>query len=365
MTTLRTLVEKGVLRGVGLYDIGDKVFILGITQPTESNTGVPPGTVLTPYDDRFTPRVVNIDTPGVTITDTDFGNVRLYIRAANVTIKRCRWTITDIEDDRLNQAIISCDSGSVTNLVIEESSFVTTTQEGWRLDAAIRGHDFTAYRCFITGTQDGIRPNIAGNWRILGCFIGFLGWWAADVTGKVHPSDVQTHSDCIQTTFGGGEVMGNTLLAYPSLTVGTGTPGSGNDSGNPKGWYTQAQADARRAELMDNTWTDASKSYGNVSRAIGGVLCPLMCNTAAGSTPMNLNVTRNWFGGGNVHVNGLASNLVSPLGTFRQNRHYDDSKFTVGDRAIGYRIREGLFADIPQTGDDVNTYMDGGIVPIV
>lgn len=354
-----TKVADGILRGIGLDDIGTAVFTLGETMPTPDNTGVPDTAALTPWEGTENPLV--IDQP--TMFDSiDFGNTCVIVKSSGVTFQNCNWRITDAAD---NQAIIIADSGAVSGLTLNQCSFVCVDQRGFNL-LAIRGHDFTAYRCKVMGTVDGVRPNLGGNWRLHGCFIGFLGWYAADTTGVVQPHDVQSHSDCVQTTYGGGEIIGCTLLAYPSTVVGTGTPGSGSDTGNPTSWYTQAQAEARRAELMGSVWTDAQKSYGGVSRAVGGVITCLMCNRATGPTALNLTVLRNWFGGGGVQVNALASNLTSPLGVFHGNRHFDDSAYQAAGRAMGYRLASGLTADIPQSGPDVNTFMDdGATVPVI
>lgn len=360
MTTLRVKVADGSLRGVGLQDIPAGGFLLGITMPTKANSGVPTGTVLTTYDSTGLVRTINIDTAGTTYQNVDFGNVRVVVRAANVTFRQCKWTITD---NRTNQPAISTNSQSVLNCLIEQCTIDNRDQMGWQFNA-IEGHDMTVFRCKITGTCDGIRPNLGGNVKVRGNFIGELGWWGTYSGGPTLNTEFQTHSDCIQTTYGGVEIVGNTLLAYASETVGTGTPGSGTDAGNPDSWYTQAAAEARRTEALGSVMTVASKSADGISHGVGGVLSVLMCNMATGSSVLNLVVTDNWMAGGDVQVNGLASNLTGNLGTFLRNRHFNDSASTVAGKAIGYRLAAVLTATIPTTGPDVNTYMDGsGVVP--
>lgn len=358
MTELRTLVAPGLLRGIGLADIGASVFTLRSTFPNDDNTGVPYGTLLDPYDPSGTLRTVTITTP-TTFTNMDFGNV-MFICQAPTSFRRCRWYITD-SGTATNRAIVNFDSTAANGSLVEQCDMINVDQKGYNINAAIRGRGFTAFRNKIRGTMDGIRPNLGGGWKIWGNSIWFLGWWAAPSNNLVQPNDVQTHSDGIQTTYGGGEIIGNSVLAYPSTIVGTGTPGSGTDTGYPGTFYTQAQANARRAELIGVTWSDPAKSYGGIARENGGDTTPLMLNVASGPTAMDLVVEDNWFGGGPVHVNGLATNLTDPLGAFRRNKHFDDTKNKIGGRAIGYRMHAGLNPTIPQSGSDRNTYVADGV----
>ena len=365
--TLRVLTESGTIwRGIGLNDAGENVFTLGQTMPTAENTGVEVGQPLVNHALYATPGEVIFDTAGQVIEGINFGTRRVRVRAANVTIRNCRFVITGLEDDG-EYAVINANNAAVSGLKIEHCDIINTYQGGHKL-LGVWGHNFDLYRCKILGTVDGVRPNIAGNWSIRGCFISELGWWAAPSNGIVHGSDVQSHSDCIQTTFGGGSIVGSSLFAYPSLVVGTGTPTSGSDAGNssPSGWYTQAQAIARRAELMGSSWTMASKSYGGVSRENGGVITPLMLNISTGSTAPSVTVTDSWFAGGTLQVNALAANLTSPVGVFMRNRHFDDSRYTVAGRAMGYRFRNGLTGTVPQSGANRNVFMnDGATVPLI
>src|SRR6218665_2864309 len=86
--------DWAVFQGAGTQPPLD-VFTLGTTMPTKANSGVPAGTVLTPYDPTGTLRTFNAGTANATYTNIDFGNVKVVVRAANVSFVRCRWTITD------------------------------------------------------------------------------------------------------------------------------------------------------------------------------------------------------------------------------------------------------------------------------
>lgn len=341
-----------IFQGGGTAPSADN-FTLRETMPTRSNSGVPAGTVLSAYDPTGTIRTINIDTPNTTFTDVDFGNVKVAVRASNVSFIRCRWTITDSTS---TASIIYTLAGSVFNCVISQCDLVNVDQDA--SINAIQGHDMTVYRCKIQGTTDGINPTAGGNVKIHGNYISDLAWFASNTVGVWHGSDVQSHSDCIQTMYAGAEIVGNFLGAYPSLVVGTGTPNSGNNTGNASSEYTQAQAEARRAALMGSSWTIASRTYDGVSRENGGVICSLMCNVAAGSTALNITVEDNWFGGGTTGVNALATNLTSPLGSFRRNKFFADQRGQSGGRPLGFYVRSGLTATIPESGSDRNMWID-------
>ena len=355
MTTLRVATAPGIFDGVGLDPIGEGVFTLGYTMPTIENSGVPAGTTLTPYDsDIVTPRTIQVTSPTV-FDRVDFGNVRVDVRSPGVVFDTCRWVVTA---NRSQTAMVRLDQASPGgDTLISQCTIINEDQLGYQYNA-IQGHDFTAYRCLIMGTVDGVRPNLGGNVKVHGCFIGYLGWWGTEDGKPSLNSGYQSHSDCIQTTYGGVEIIGNSLWAYPSMTVGTGTPGSGTDTGTPDGWYTQAEAEARRAASQAG-WTDGAQSADGESHWYGGIVNPLMCNRATGPFALNLLVTDNWFAGGQVHVNGLNDNLESPLGTFKRNRHFNDAQYKAAGKSFAYRLKAGLEADIPTIGDDMNYYLDG------
>jgi hypothetical protein len=99
------------------------------------------------------------------------------------------------------------------------------------------------------------------------------------VGGKVHNTDTKTHNDNIQ--FQGGydaKVINTTIIARYSETVGTGTPNSGSDTGWPGLPYTQAEAVAKRYEIVFGSGTydnPAARDY-----ALGGSISGIMVNTS-------------------------------------------------------------------------------------
>lgn len=340
-------------------------FSLGQTQPDFDGvvSGVPASDVdsLVNYPDHLTPRTIYIDTPNATLEGYNMGNVRVRVRSTGFKLGYCQW---DVTNNRTNEPMISFDNSAVRNAEVSFFTIRNHDQLGYNFNA-IQGHDFLAYRGVIMGTVDGIRPNLGGDWAIHAMAIGYLGWWGGDATTPALNSGYQTHSDCVQTTYGDGEIIGSLLAGYVSETVGTGTPNSGSNTGATGMWYTQAEAEARRAAALTQT-AAANKSYDGVAHKLNGYVTPLMCTRDVSSpVGLDLRVWDNWIAGGGLQVNALNANLGSPLGSFYRNRHYNDSGSRVGGNGIGYRVRTDLPIDVPQTGPNVNTYMDGaGVVPV-
>lgn len=344
-----TLVAPGVWRGVGVPDSGSGVFILGRSKPSADNTGCDEST-LSNHPDGTHSRLVYVDEPTV-FEDLDMGNTRFSVRSSDVVFRNCRWIVTD---NSTAEPMISTNSTSAFRVIVEHCTMRNEDQDGWRFNA-IEGHDVTVTRCDISGFTDLIRPNLGGNVRILGNHLHHPSWWGSYEGGPYLNTGNQSHSDCIQTTYGGVEIVGNTIEAFPATWVGTGTPGNGTDAGNSAGWYTQAQGEARFAESFTET-TDHGP--------LGGMLTPLMCNRATGDTALRLIVRRNWFNGGQLHVNALATNLTSPLGVFEGNRHGLDGYFRGAGKPICYRLADGLDATFAE-GADANLFIDGTAALVV
>lgn len=328
-------------------------FVFRTTMPDYTNTGVPSGTTLTTFDPGNTQRLLIISTAGTTYENVNFGNVKIAVRAANVTFRKCRWNITDA-DITGTTAIISAINAAVTSLRIEQCDIINADNNGYLL-TGIQGHHFTAYRNKILGCMDGIAPSGGAGWKIHGNFIAEMGWFADDVGGNVHTSDVQSHADCIQVMTGAadGEIIGNHLEGHPSTTIGTGTPNSGSDTGWPESWYTQAQGEARRAQLLLGR-TPLGKSWDGLVHEVSNGLTPLMINRSP------VKVEDNWIGGGGIAVNARDTNLVSPLGSFYRNKFWADMMNSTAGRPLGLSIRTNLTADIPSSGANRNTWIDDG-----
>jgi len=112
------------------------------TYPGASTTGVPPSTVLTAYTGPTT-----ITTAGTVIDSKTITSV-LNIKANDVTIKNSRIAVGNASFILLN------DSGN-TGLMLQDTEIdgLSTVTDG----AAIGGRNYTALRCNIHGTGDGVK----------------------------------------------------------------------------------------------------------------------------------------------------------------------------------------------------------------
>lgn len=110
--------------------------------PSATTTGVPAGTTLTPYTGPST-----ITTAG-TIIDSKTITSALIIKANNVTIKNCRIAVP-------NAAFIILNDSGNTGFLLQDTEIdgLNTVTDG----AAIGGRNYTALRCNIHGTGDGVK----------------------------------------------------------------------------------------------------------------------------------------------------------------------------------------------------------------
>ncbi len=115
-------------------------FILGITEPTRSNTGCIAGLTLTNITGDY-----YATTPGAVIEKLDI-NGRLLIRANNITVRNC--IIRGGADTTINRFLIEIQS-TVTGTVLE---FLTIIPEYPSVHAyGVKGANYTIRRCFIGG----------------------------------------------------------------------------------------------------------------------------------------------------------------------------------------------------------------------
>lgn len=361
----RAIKEGNVWRtirgGIPAVEPSTDPFIPNFTMPTKLNTGVPAGTELTQYDPTGTLTLVNINTPGVTYEDVDFGNCRVNVTAANVTFRRCRWTIIN-QPTPTPTAVIFATSGAVFNLKIEQCDIINLDHDAYKL-TAVQGHHFDMYRVKVTGFHDCVNGTGGIDWKVRSCFLSELGWWYFPTGGYAHPKDQYSHADVIVSSFRGGTITGNFIGAYVSTVVGTGTPGSGNNTGWPESPYTQAEANATRlAQLVE--MSPANKAADGISHEVLPSLCCFMINNAEpGTQNMNLTVRYNWFAGATgPAINGLATN-TNPLGTFEYNRFFADmSSDGPGGKPLAFYVLPGNTATWPTSGATANHWMDDNAI---
>lgn len=185
----------------------------GTYEPTYDTTGVPAGTSLTTYNGDIT-----VTTDGA-VYDSLFINGRVVIQAANVVFKNCKIVGTNAAPSS-SVHLVDCRPASCVNATIQDCELYPQYRH-WNWGDGIIGHDFSSLRNNIRHMTDGVgvyntyatfpyntNVVIKGNW------IHDMAWWTAATTGIVHPSDTESHNDCIQVQGGLGTVIvGNTLDA--------------------------------------------------------------------------------------------------------------------------------------------------------
>lgn len=350
-------------------------FILGITRPIRGlNCGNLLGVTLTTYSGPNAGGILIITAP-VTYENIDFQSTQIDIRSSNVHFINCKWTWTKINSgdtaagqDPLVYAasnfsmVIGLRNGTTfTNRTFTRCTFNNLSQWAPVTCAAI-GYGYKMDRCAITGFGDCVQaicptstPDADVNVEILGCYLGELSFWDAPTIGTVHPSTRHQHCDCFQWQGGkGARIEGCDIQAHYSTTVGTGTPNSGNDTGglrasaNP---YTQAQAEARRYEIVEGS---GLYSAGQVGAFLGGSIAGLMWSQSAAGTIPDCIVKNNWGSGGSQWLNGGGAS-GTPFGVVTGNRVENNQ------RAPGWAI--SLLSTVTATVSN-NTWLDGsGTIP--
>lgn len=296
----------------------------GTYKPDATTTGVPSGTTLTVVNQDYT-----ITTPGTVLDSLDIHG-RIYVRAANATIKNCR-----VRGNAATQAasyspppatkdsaLIDCNHVAVSNCLIQDCELADDFPNPW-LDGII-GHDYTARRCNIHSVVDGcgIYNSNSGhttdlaNVTLEACYIH-------DLNYIIHNWDIydyHTHNDGIQIQGNGGvSIIGNTIqdLQNPNtitLTV-------------PQWYVEHLKTGTLHAKGATYTYTLDS----NVLIGARSPYYPAMTGQAIGFTPnvsyiKNVTIDKNWLDGGAQSITavpnsfGLSGGIVITNNKFGRNQ---------------------------------------------
>jgi len=183
-------------------------------KPSSATTGVPAGTSLTRHNGDIV-----VTTPGTILDALDiYGFVK--IRAANVTVKRCR--VRGSGPGTNNTGLVDCNNANVRNALIQDCLLVPDHPSVW-MDGVI-GKEYTARRCNVYNTVDGFGAYNASNRSaptnvtIDGCYIHDLSYFSKDPNHGNGP----THNDAIQIQGGANiKILGNNIQTFMSTTAGT------------------------------------------------------------------------------------------------------------------------------------------------
>lgn len=196
--------------------------VAGTYKPDATTTGLLPGWGTGDLG------VINGDqtiTTAGTIVENKMIYGRVLVRAANVTIRNCY--VRGAAAATSATGLIEAGHTACVNLVVEDCLLVpdnpSTNING------ITGHDYTIRRSEMYGSVDGAgalsiyNNNGPINVWIEACYIHDLYYYSPD---PGH-GDNRTHNDCIQVQGNSNiTIVGNTLNANASTTVGNGYPGA-------------------------------------------------------------------------------------------------------------------------------------------
>ena len=161
-------------------------FVIGTTKPTALNTGA-----ITAEGSLTDASGIVYLAAGSTYSGKHLTG-RIVVQGPNVTISDC---IIDMPASATDIHAITCWTAGATNVLIDRVTIrVPAPNQSYWIGAGIHGSGFTARRCNITGTTDGIMPagiNQRAAVTIEGCYIGNLTWFADDG----YPARVGSHSD--------------------------------------------------------------------------------------------------------------------------------------------------------------------------
>ncbi len=173
-------------------------------RPGPGTTGVPAGTVLTPYYGNLT-----ITTPGATYDRLDIHGF-VTVKAANVRITR---SIVRGGVATGNLGLVTNTTPSATGFVISDSELVPEHPSVW-LDA-LKGSNYTALRVNAHGTVD--TAKIYGdNVRIEASWLHDTQYYASDPNQGGGP----THNDGVQVLGGSHiRILGNTITGASNTAL--------------------------------------------------------------------------------------------------------------------------------------------------
>lgn len=221
--TLNGNQSWNVILGGGTGFLSRDSLVIGTYKPDASNTGIYPGTTLTPQTSDITYSTKQ------TISNMDFQcSVFLTAGAANSTFINCLFRSNGV-DNSGSPGTITGPSQNLLGATFIDCTFDLTGRESAWIHC-IQGSNFTLKRCHLTRGHDGVGlVSAGGNVNILGCWIhnSYVDGWAAGDPTEPSFSDNRTHNDCIQFHRGGNYVVrGNFLGGLRKYYVKDGSPSS-------------------------------------------------------------------------------------------------------------------------------------------
>ena len=294
---------------------------VGSYRPSAATTGVPAGTVLVPYNAAGGDLVITQD--GTVLDGLEiYGDVK--IRARNVTIRNSRLHGgTGIPAS--NTGVIDATGAGVVNLLVQDSTIIPDSPSYYR--DGIVGHDYTARRNHIQGTNDGLgifsRPGgpAAAHVTAEANYIQSLTFWAND---PAHGDG--THNDGIQAQ--GGEnirIAGNTIVANASPGRGSGPNPRGDHAGI--GIMLQQNVAPLGNVVVERNWVDDGQTSINIDHGKYSTITVTVAANYLGRNQFD-------FGNGSKYPVRIVSRAASSVAGLSTNR-WADSLALLGEGASG------------------------------
>ncbi|MEC5180196.1 hypothetical protein [Arthrobacter sp. CG_A4] len=297
---------------------------VGTYQPSAATSGVTAGTALTPHNTSGADLVISQD--GTVLDGLEiYGDIK--VRAKNVTIKNSR-----LHGGKgipgSNTGVVDANSAAVANLVVQDTTIIPDSPSYYR--DGIVGHDYTAKRNHIQGTNDGLgifnRPGgpATANVTAEGNYIHSLTYWSND---PAHSNG--THNDGIQVQ--GGEnirIAGNTVVANSNPGPGSGPNPRGNHAGI--GIMLQQNVAKLANVVVEKNWVDDGQTSINIDNGKYANITVTVAGNSLGRNQFD-------FGNGSKYPVRIISRAASTTPGLETNRWADNLALLVEGRSGGIR----------------------------
>ena len=189
-------------------------FILGMTKPDATNTGVPGSAPLTQYIGPATLTAPNINYDGLIFSNF----MKLRASATGSTFTNCLFQGPTVAP--LGQSALLSSEPGIDGIEITRCTFRPRVP-GYYVNGIYGWGGVTISRCDISRVVDGIDP-FGGSYFVFGNYIHDFAHYSPSPTN----GDNQTHNDAMQIQGGSGTVVvGNNFQAFADMAVSTDTLG--------------------------------------------------------------------------------------------------------------------------------------------
>ncbi len=305
-------------------------FVLGVTEPNASNTGVPDSKVFAAADIITADVVVTVPN---TIIDGKEIRATVTIKAANVTIRNCR--IIGPQTGPAGRPMIYHIDIAVKNFRLEHCTVRPTYTSD--LTDTLMGHDIVRVRNNISRGVDGSGSYIAldvgtdCNYLVQGDYIHDLAYYCPSTTH----SDNHTHND-------GNQHHCGTNVTFEGVSIhGYWDPAVGD--GSVPGTFSSTQC------LSGN----CNDNYGTV-KGRRNVNATFQVNQLAGGVTNDLHIINSWVYGGASTINVADTKLAMTKFELRGNR-FEVPMYGRNAIIVAHSASSAIFQC------SGNTYMDTGL----